>query len=185
MWAVVGLGNPGKQYIRTRHNVGFIFVKRVAKEWEVKLRKRACLSKTASIEKAGERIFLALPQIYMNRSGQALKRISDAKGILPERLLVVYDDLDIPLGEIRVRKSGGPGTHKGMSSIVNELQTIFFPRIRIGIGPSVEEMPAAEFVLSPFEDEEGPLLEEGLLKARRALDFILEGKIEAAMSRYN
>jgi len=137
------------------------------------------------MERSGEQLFLALPQTYMNRSGEALKRLVDSKGILTEHLIVVYDDLDIPLGEIRIRKSGGPGTHKGMSSIVDELQTTLFPRIRIGIGPLLEELPASEFVLSPFLEEEEALLEEGLLKARRALDYILEGKIETAMSRFN
>lgn len=185
MWALVGLGNPGRRYIRTRHNVGFLFVKRVAKDWGIKLRKRVCFSKAASMEKDGEAVFLALPQTYMNRSGQALKCLLDSKGVVPECLLVVYDDLDIPLGEIRIRKSGGAGTHKGMNSIVNEIQTIHFPRIRIGIGPLNPEVPATDFVLSPFEDEDLPLLGEGLAKAQKALDEILEGNIEAAMSRYN
>jgi PTH1 family peptidyl-tRNA hydrolase len=185
LWAVVGLGNPGKRYVSTRHNVGFRFVKSVAKEWEIELRKRRCLSKTAMTERGGEQIFLALPQTYMNRSGEAVKRIVDSRGVGLDHLLVVYDDLDIALGEIRIRKSGGPGTHKGMSSIVNELQTVLFPRIRIGIGPLAKGMSATEFVLSPFEEEERYLLEEGMVKARSALGDILEGNIEAVMARFN
>lgn len=185
MRVLVGLGNPGKRYARTRHNVGFMFVKRVSKEWAVKLRRKTGLSKTATAERAGERVFLVLPQTFMNRSGQALKRLVDTTGVTPESFLVVYDDLDIPLGEIRVRKSGGPGTHKGMISIVDELKTESFPRIRIGIGPLGQETTATEYVLSPFEKKEEAGLEEGMLKAREALDLILEGKIEAAMSRFN
>jgi len=185
LWAVVGLGNPGRRYSGTRHNVGFTFVRRVAKSWETKLRKRRFSSKIAEVEKENERIMLVLPQTYMNNSGVAVKQIMEGRNIQPEQLLVVYDDLDIPLGEIRVRKRGSAGTHKGMRSIVQEIETTQFPRMRIGIGPLPAGEDAVEYVLSCFDETEGVLLEESLKNAREALEMILDGRVEAAMNIYN
>jgi len=185
LWAVVGLGNPGRRYSGTRHNVGFTFVRRVAKAWETKLRKRRFSSKIAEVEKENEKIMLVLPQTYMNNSGVAVKRIMEGRNIQSEQLLVVYDDLDIPLGEIRVRKRGSSGTHKGMRSIVQEIETTQFPRMRIGIGPLPAGEDAVEYVLSCFDETEGVLLEESLKSAREALEMILDGRVEAAMNMYN
>lgn len=185
MWAVVGLGNPGRRYASTRHNVGFMFVRRVAKNWKVRLRKRSFHSKTCLVEKAQARVLLTLPQTYMNHSGRAVKGILDGRRIKPEQLLVIYDDLDIPLGEIRIRKEGGTGTHKGMTSIVEEIQTTKFARIRIGIGSLEPEEDAVDFVLSPFTREEKPLLEKSLNAAQEALDLILSGETDKAMNIYN
>ena len=185
MWAVVGLGNPGRRYSGTRHNVGFTFVRRVAKAWETKLRKRRFSSKIAEVEKEKERIMLVLPQTYMNNSGVAVKRIMEGRNIQPEHLLVVYDDLDIPLGEIRIRERGSSGTHKGMRSIVQEIETTQFPRMRIGIGPLPAGEDAVEYVLSCFDETEGVLLEESLKSASEALEMIMDSRMEAAMNMYN
>jgi len=157
----------------------------VAKAWETKLRKRRFSSKIAEVEKEKERIMLVLPQTYMNNSGVAVKQIMEGRNIQPEQLLVVYDDLDIPLGEIRVRKRGSSGTHKGMRSIVQEIETTQFPRMRIGIGPLPAGEDAVEYVLSCFDETEGVLLEESLKSAREALEMILDGRVEAAMNMYN
>lgn len=185
MWAVVGLGNPGKIYSGTRHNVGFSLVKTMAKNRNIRLKKRRYLSRTIVIDMAGDRILLALPQTYMNNSGQAIKRITDEAGIAPENIIILYDDLDLSLGEIRVRKEGGAGSHKGMRSIVQNIQTTNFPRIRIGIGPLDPNMDAADFVLSSFTKEEQPIVIESLNKAQDALEMILTGSIETAMNTYN
>ena len=185
MWAVVGLGNPGRRYSGTRHNVGFTFVRKTAKEWKVKLRKKIFFSKAGEVKRNEEKILLALPQTYMNKSGLTVKKIMEGRDIKPEHLVVVYDDLDIPLGEIRIRKRGGPGTHKGMSSIVQEIQTKEFPRIRVGLGPLPANEDAADYVLSSFDKVEEPRLEEGLKKAREALEMILSGEMERAMNTYN
>jgi len=185
LWAVVGLGNPGRRYSGTRHNVGFTFVRRVAKAWETKLRKRRFSSKIAEVEKEKERIMLVLPQTYMNNSGVAVKRIMEGRNIQPEHLLVVYDDLDIPLGEIRIRERGSSGTHKGMRSIVQEIETTQFPRMRIGIGPLPAGEDAVEYVLSCFDETEGVLLEESLKSASEALEMIMDSRMEAAMNMYN
>ncbi len=135
MWAVVGLGNPGRRYAQTRHNVGFLFIRQVARNWKVRVKKRRFQAKIAEVERAQGRILLAMPQTFMNLSGQAVKQIVGGRKIELENLVVVYDDLDIPLGDIRVRKEGSAGTHKGMTSVIQELGSGRFPRIRVGIGP--------------------------------------------------
>lgn len=185
MWAVVGLGNPGRRYSGTRHNVGFMFIKKTAREWKVKLRKKIFFSKAGEVKRKEEKILLALPQTYMNKSGLTVKKIMEGRDIKPENLVVVYDDLDIPLGEIRIRKRGGPGTHKGMSSIVEEMRTEEFPRIRVGLGPLPGGENAVNYVLSSFDKAEESRLEEGLRKAREALEMILSGEVERAMNTYN
>lgn len=185
MWAVVGLGNPGRRYSGTRHNAGFLFVRSMAKTWKIRLKKRRFSSKIGEIERMSEKIMLALPQNYMNNSGVPVKQILAGRNIRPEKLIVVYDDLDIPLGEIRIRKAGGAGTHKGMGSVVREIETTEFPRMRLGIGPLPPGEDAVDYVLSAFEKREIPLLVDGLKKAQEALELILTGSVEEAMNTYN
>jgi PTH1 family peptidyl-tRNA hydrolase len=185
LWLVVGLGNPGEEYAATRHNAGFLLVQRVAAARGVALRGRTFKAKTAVLRGGPEDVMLALPQTYMNRSGLAVKAILKGRDIPPERLVVVYDDLDIPVGEVRVRTAGSPGTHKGMISVVNETGTRDFPRIRIGIGPLPAGHDAADYVLAPFERAERPLLEQSLGEAEEALGLILAGGLERAMTRFN
>jgi PTH1 family peptidyl-tRNA hydrolase len=185
LWAVIGLGNPGHRYSGTRHNVGFTFIKKTAREWKVKLRKKIFFSKAGEVERKEEKILLALPQTYMNKSGLAVRKILEGRDIKPEHLIVVYDDLDIPLGEIRIRKGGGAGNHKGMSSIVEEIRTENFPRIRVGLGPLPDGENAVNYVLSSFDKAEESRLEQGFRKAREALEMILSGEVERAMNTYN
>ena len=185
MWLVVGLGNPGEEYSTTRHNAGFLLVQRVARARGVELRGRAFKSRTGVLRGGPEDVLLALPQTYMNRSGVAVREILAGREIPAGRLVVVYDDLDIPLGEIRVRKKGSPGTHKGMISIVSEVRTREFPRVRIGIGPLPGARDAADYVLTPFGRSERPLLERSLEEAEAALDLILAGDTDVAMTRFN
>lgn len=165
--------------------MGLTLVKRVAKAWKVKLRKKVFFSKAAEVERDKEKILLATPLTYMNRSGQAVKKILEGRNISPEKLIVVYDDLDIPLGEIKIKKRGGAGTHKGMISIVEEIATEEFLRIRIGIGPLSADKDAVDYVLSRFGKSEEPLLEEGLKKAQEAIRLIITGEADKAMNIYN
>lgn len=185
MWAVVGLGNPGRGYAQTRHNAGFLLVRRVARAWRVRLKKRIFLSKAVEVERKKEKVFLAMPQTYMNNSGQAVRLIIQGRAVDPEHLVVVYDDLDIPLGDIRIRKRGGPGSHRGLTSVLEAIGTTVFPRIRVGIGPLEGGVDATEYVLSAFEREEKPRIEEGLVKAHEALELILDGEIDRAMNLFN
>lgn len=185
MWAVVGLGNPGRRYAGTRHNAGFLLVERAAEAWDVRLKKNRFLAKTGEGRRGGERVLLAMPQTFMNDSGQAAKAIVAGLPVPPENLIVAYDDVDLPLGGLRVRREGGPGTHKGMASIVATLGTTAFPRIRLGIGPSPEEADIVRFVLTPFRKDERKALDEALGRAVEALDMILAGRIDRAMNDFN
>lgn len=185
MWLVVGLGNPGDEYARTRHNAGFMAVERAARAWGIELRGRLFKSRTGLARHGGEEVLCVLPKTFMNRSGTAVRAALDGRGVGPDRLVVVYDDLDIPLGEIRVRRSGRPGTHKGLISVAGELGTHEFARIRIGIGPLPQGRDAAEFVLEPFRKAERADLERGLDQADEALEMVLRGDIERAMTRFN
>jgi len=185
LWIVVGLGNPGRKYSQTRHNAGFMFIKRLAKEWKIKLKKRNSLLKAGEVMKSNERVLIAMPQTYMNQSGLAVRKIMNESRSSSERFIVVYDDIDLPLGEIRVRKEGSAGTHKGMISVVQEIETTKFPRIRLGIGSQPLDEDATHYVLSSFEKREKILLEKSLGKAQEALEIILAGEIDKAMNIYN
>jgi len=185
LWLVVGLGNPGDEYAAARHNAGFMLVERLARAWGVELRGRLFKARTAIARRGGEDVLLALPKTFMNRSGLTVRAAMNGRAVPPERLVVVYDDLDIPLGEIRVRKKGRPGTHKGMISIAGEIRTVEFPRVRIGIGPLPAGRDAAEFVLEPFRRDERPLLAQSLGMAEEAVEMILDGGIDRAMTRFN
>ncbi len=185
MWAIIGLGNPGRAYARTRHNAGFMLVRRLARKWEVRLRKPRFHAKIGEISRGGRQILLALPQTYMNNSGLAVREIIRQRKIPLEQTVVIYDDLDIPLGEIRVRPEGSSGGHRGIESIIQEVGDTRFPRIRLGIGPLPEGADAAEFVLAPFPPDEMKEMEKSLLKAEIALELILAGRINEAMSRFN
>lgn len=185
MWIVVGLGNPGRKYSGTRHNVGFLLVERLARRWKAKIKKKKFLSRVADFRRNGESLMLALPQTYMNQSGLAVKEIFGGSKISLRNLVIVYDDLDIPLGQIRIRKEGGPGTHKGLCSVVDEIGARAFPRIRIGIGPLPNGQEATRFVLSPFRKEEKPVLERSLARAEEAVEMIISGDIDLAMNQFN
>lgn len=185
MWAVVGLGNPGAEYSKTRHNVGFMLLKQVARGWNIRMKRRKYHSRIGERKSRDRNVLLVMPQTFMNNSGVAVKQVIEGRGLRPEHIVVVYDDLDIPLGEIRIREEGGPGTHKGMGSIIGETQSTKFPRIRIGIGPLPPDEDAVRFVLSPFDPTERLSLKESLSKAHEALTMIVDGRIDRAMNTYN
>jgi PTH1 family peptidyl-tRNA hydrolase len=185
LWIVVGLGNPGRKYAATRHNAGFMFIRRLAGRWEVEVKKKKFSARVAEVHRDGERVVLALPQTYMNESGLAVRELLAGFRAAPANAVVVYDDLDIPIGQIRVRSAGSPGTHKGLRSVTAELGTDAFPRIRLGIGPLDERADAVRFVLSPFSKDERAALEGALAGAEEALGMILDGRIDQAMNAFN
>lgn len=185
MWAVIGLGNPGRRYTGTRHNAGFALIQRLARRRACRLGKKRFSARIAEV-KGDEGIWiLAQPQTYMNLSGLAVKQIMDGYRIGPDNIIVVYDDLDIPLGQIRVRKEGSAGTHKGLRSIIGAIGTKSFIRLRVGIGPLPEGEEATDYVLAPFTARERPLLEDSLASAEEALDYVLDGRVDEAMNKFN
>jgi PTH1 family peptidyl-tRNA hydrolase len=184
-YLIAGLGNPGPQYVANRHNVGFQCVERLAAFHGLtfdKQQKRALVALGTVRE---QRIILAKPQTFMNESGRAVVPLARFYKVQPERLLVVYDDLDLPPGTMRLRPEGGSGGHKGMRSIIEHLGSQGFPRLRIGIGRPPGRMDPAAYVLQDFSAEETPLLEETLERAVAAIEVWLCDGVEISMSRYN
>lgn len=181
---IVGLGNPGREHRGNRHNIGFMAVDRLAEAHQLPLgsvRHRAIVG-TGHINERS--VILAKPQTYMNRSGEAVSTLTRYYDIALEDLLVVYDELDLPFGVLRLRSKGGAGGHNGMRSIIQHLGQEF-PRLRLGIGRPLGQMPPAAYVLQNFGAQDKPLLNELLDEAVRAIEtFLLEG-VELAMTRHN
>ncbi|MDN5273557.1 aminoacyl-tRNA hydrolase [Chloroflexus sp. MS-CIW-1] len=186
MWLIVGLGNPGERYARTRHNVGFRSVETLAERHSLTFRQQRANSQLAEGIIHGQRVVLVKPQTYMNLSGQAVSALRNWYKIDPaHELLVIYDDLDLPFARIRIRERGSAGTHNGMRSIVAQLGTTEFPRLRVGIGQPPGNMDAADYVLSRFTPEEEAVLPDVLARVADAVDVILREGLITAMNRYN
>lgn len=184
MKVIVGLGNPGGQYAETRHNVGFMLADSVAVALKADFRpKYQGLFAEISLDK--ERIYLLKPQTYMNLSGRALLDLVRFYKISAEDVLVIHDDMDLPLGKIRLRNQGSPGGHNGIRSIIGELGTEKFWRLKIGVGRPPEHWDPAHYVLSPFSGDEVPVLKEVLERSEKALRLWAEGESEKAMNLYN
>lgn len=183
---IVGLGNPGKQYDRTRHNVGFCCVQTLAQRLGAKIL-RAKFESLTCLTQAGERrVLLMLPQTFMNLSGKAVAQAASFYKLPPERVIVVFDDIDLPVGRIRVRGKGSAGGHNGMKSIIASLGTQEFPRVKIGVGAKPNpEYDLANWVLSKFSVSEQKLLAPAMDRAADAVLAILENGVEAAECRYN
>ncbi len=183
---IVGLGNPGAEYAATRHNVGFRCVDALAAahrlEWA---RRKKSKARVAEGRIAGRAVLLAKPQTYMNLSGSSVQGLAAFYKIPPERILVIFDDLDIPLGTLRIRPKGGSGGHKGMADIIRKLGTQDFPRIRFGISRPPERMDPAAYVLQPFRAEELPLVARTVERVVQTVETWLAEGINAAMNRYN
>jgi len=180
---VLGLGNPGERYRGTRHNLGFRVVRELARRLNVRVDRVEC----TALVGATDRLLLALPQTYMNRSGYAARCLTDRYEIEAESVLVVYDDVELPLGRLRLRRGGGPGGHRGMESVIRNLKTEEVPRLRVGIRPESDTTPddLVEFVLEPFRADEQPAVEALIERAADACQAWLELDIESAMNRFN
>jgi PTH1 family peptidyl-tRNA hydrolase len=185
---VVGLGNPGDGYASTRHNIGFQVIGRLAKRARLEFGTKAADARIAEGTLGGQRVAIARPQTYMNESGRAVGKLLDRYRLTPAELLVVYDDVDLPLGRVRIRAKGGPGTHNGMRSVVAEIGETF-PRVRCGVAPadpSAEiEGDLAEYVLRPFDADERDAADAMALRAAEAVEVALRDGIDAAMARFN
>jgi len=184
-YLIAGLGNPGREYADNRHNVGFHCVDRLAGKHTLMFDKQQKHARLARGSIAGYPVLLAKPQTFMNKSGRAVGPLARFYKIPLDQMLIVYDDLDLPLGTIRLRPQGGTGGHKGMRSIVRQLGTRDFPRLRIGIGRPPGRMEPADYVLQDFSDQELLVLEETLDRAVEAIETWLQEGIEVTMTQYN
>jgi PTH1 family peptidyl-tRNA hydrolase len=181
---LVGLGNPGEEYRATRHNIGFRVVEAVAARRGLVFDGEECRSRIAE----SEEVLLVLPQSYMNRSGYALRCLAERRDLSSEAMLVVYDEVHLPLGRLRLRKKGGPGGHRGMESVVENLRTAEVPRLRCGVGPEEGELAGedlVEFVLGPFQPEENEAVEAMIERAADACEAWLDEGLNIAMNRFN
>jgi PTH1 family peptidyl-tRNA hydrolase len=189
MRLILGLGNPGEPYRDTRHNVGFRVVEELARRWQVPVDRLECNSlagRRAGAE-GGEDVLLVKPQTYMNRSGYAARCFAERHALDPAAVLVVYDEVNLPLGKLRVRRSGSPAGHRGLESIIENLRTSEIPRLRLGVAPEggVQYADLADFVLAPFAPEEREAVEEMIRRAADACEAWIGEGVEAAMRGFN
>ncbi len=183
MFIIAGLGNPGKEYTGSRHNSGYMTVEHLAQRLNVKLNKLKFNSVYGETYIDGEKVMLVKPVTYMNRSGIAIGEIVKFYKLPTENIIVIYDDIDIPLGTLRIRPNGSPGTHNGMKSVIESIGSSF-PRIRIGIGRN-ENMDLADYVLQSFSQDEKAVVSNIIEKAAEAALEIIENSVESAMQKYN
>ena len=185
MKVIVGLGNPGDRYRSTRHNVGFQCIDLLARRWGIDLKERrakAILGRGRHLERD---LVLAKPRTYMNLSGEAVNYLVARFGVKPADIVVIYDEMDLPVGKIRIRPGGSPAGHNGIRSIIGELHTQDFPRVRVGIGQPGAQGEQVSHVLNRFSDEEAPVISEVIQRVAEALDCLLEENITVAMNRFN
>ncbi len=183
MRAIIGLGNPGPEYAKTRHNLGFRALDRLADRWQTKLSRRAFLSLVGEAQWRGEKMLLAQPQTYMNRSGEAVARIRDFYHLDLDALIVIHDDLDLPFGRVRMKRGGGgAGGNRGIVSLIEMLGSKDFLRIKIGIGRPPGRHDPANFVVQPFTPQEEAFIVPTLDRVLDAVEVLLSDGIEKAMA---
>jgi PTH1 family peptidyl-tRNA hydrolase len=184
MKIIAGLGNPGKEYENTKHNVGFLTIDILAEKYDIKVNKIKFKGLVGEGIIGTEKVILVKPQTYMNLSGQCLREVMSFYKTDIENLTVIYDDIDLPMGNLRIRKKGSAGTHNGMRSVIYDLQDDAFPRIRIGIGGE-RKGDLAGYVISGFTGEDRKTIEAAIVKAADAAACLIEYGPDRAMADYN
>ena len=185
MKIIVGLGNPGDRYRHTRHNVGFRCVDLMARQWGIRLSERRAKAVIGQGVHAGREVALAKPRNFMNNSGECVDYLLARFAADLDRIMVVYDDMELPMGRLRIRRSGSDGGHRGVKSIIAALGTPEFPRMRLGIGSPAEGQDPIDFVLGRFSEEESQVVGPTVETAVMAMECWLAEDIEAAMNRFN
>jgi PTH1 family peptidyl-tRNA hydrolase len=185
MKLIVGLGNPGKEYSGSRHNLGFRCINHLAKAHGIGIDKRQCQAQLGVGRIAGVQVVLGKPRTYMNLSGKSVHLMMDRFKAKREDIVVIHDDLDLPLGRIRLYANGGPGGHKGVESIIAALGSRDFVRVRVGVGRPPPGMDPVDFVLLDFSPTDRLLIEEAIAKVGEAVPFMLKEGLAAAMNKYN
>lgn len=183
---IAGLGNPGKKYESTRHNCGYIFLDALADKYGVNIKKIQFKATTATAEISGHKCLLLKPQTFMNNSGVSVREAATFYKIPPENIIVIFDDVSLEPGKLRIRRNGSDGGHNGIKSIIYHLNANTFPRIKIGIGANPHpDYDLADWVLSTFSKNEAGKINQAVEDAIGALELMVEGNIEKAMSKYN
>ena len=185
MKLIVGLGNPGSEYSATRHNVGFLIVEELAKRWNIDSWRHRHEALCAEYRDGTEPVLLVKPQTYMNLSGVAIGALVRWYKLKADDVIVIYDDLDLPVGKLRIRPQGGSGGHKGIESMLVHLGNDSFSRIRVGIGRPPTGWETANYVLGRFSPEETPVMAETIVKAAQAVEYLLKHGITKAMNVYS
>ena len=186
MKLIVGLGNPGVEYQFTPHNLGFLAVDGIAERCGVKLTNRRCRAITATATYGGEQVLLAKPETFMNLSGVAVRElVQEYEAEADKDLIVIYDELDLPFGQLRIRERGGPAGHNGMKSIIGSLGSQEFTRIRLGVAPDQDGRRGADFLLSPFKRAHYEALGDVLDRSAEAVRVILTDGTKSAMNQFN
>jgi PTH1 family peptidyl-tRNA hydrolase len=182
---IVGLGNPGREYAETRHNLGYQVVEALAERWRIPLSRRSLESRWGQGRVGGEAVILAQPTTYMNLSGRAVFRLLRYFRLSPQALVVVHDDLDVPLGRLKIVTRGGPGGHRGVLSVMAELDTEEFLRVKLGIGRPPPYLPSEDYVLSPFSPEETQAIPDLLARGVLAVEILLAEGLATAQNRFH
>ncbi len=185
MYIIVGLGNPGDKYAKTRHNVGFNVIDILAKEYSIDVSKIKHKALVGEGRIGTEKIILVKPVTYMNLSGESVVDICNYYNIDLENLIVIYDDIDLDVGKIRIRKKGSGGTHNGMRSIIKCLGSNEFPRVRVGISKPQNGQDLADFVLSRFSKDDEKAMQESYENASKAIECTIRENLDLAMNKYN
>lgn len=185
LFVVIGLGNPGKDYSKTRHNVGFDTIDLLGDRNNIQINKIKFKSVVGEGFIHGEKVLLVKPQTYMNNSGEAIREIYNFYKLPIENMIVIVDDIDIGFSQIRIKRKGSSGSHNGLKSIISLLKDDGFPRIKIGIGKKNQGEDLANFVLNRFPKEERKDIEESILRAAEAVETVIKSGIEDAMNQYN
>ena len=186
MKLIVGLGNPTKKYENTRHNVGFDVIDAIADKYNISVTERKNRAFCGKGIIAGQKVLLAKPQTYMNLSGESVRGLLDYFKIDEEtELIVIYDDISLDVGQLRIRKKGSAGGHNGIKNIITHLGTNVFQRIKVGVGEKPKEYDLADYVLGHFSKSEKEQMEDGYKNAIEAIEMILQGEIDTAMNRFN
>lgn len=185
MYLIIGLGNPEKDYANTRHNMGFNVINKLSERFGIDVNKNKFKGLYGSGNVDGEKVFLLKPQTFMNLSGESVQEIVNFFKIPLENILVIYDDIDLEPGVIRIRKSGGPGTHNGMKSVVHFLNSQNFARVRVGIGKPDDAEDLIQYVIGAIDKDDEEKLEQGVCLAADAVEMIVKENIDKAMNSFN
>ncbi len=185
MYLIVGLGNPEEDYSKTRHNMGFNVINKIAKEYSIEINKSKFKGLYGSGIIEGEKVILLKPQTYMNLSGESVVEAMNFYKVDLEKLIIIYDDIDVNPGNIRIRKSGSAGTHNGMKSVINHIKTEIFCRVRVGIGRPKENTDMISYVIGYVPESEQQKLEKGTELAKEAVIEIIKNNVDTAMNKFN